>query len=90
MAMARFKGTLPPPTISRSDWTALNDLIGRAMLCDDTCSRLLRRRTRLSILKKSNLPLNLWLRLTSFEDVQDIHEFAATMIVLFGLPDAMM
>jgi hypothetical protein len=77
-------------TISDSDRSALNELIGRAILCDDICSELLKRHTRMEALRKTNLSLNLWLRIMSFDDAQDIHVFATWLIALIGPPDTLM
>jgi hypothetical protein len=77
-------------TISNSDRAALNELIGKAMLYDDLCSVLLKRHTRMEALKKTNLSLNLWLRIMSFEDAQDIYDFASRLVQLLCPQDTLM
>ena len=78
------------PTISNSDRTALNELIGKAMLYDDIRSVLLKRHTRIEALKGFNLSLNLWLRIMSFDDAQDIYDFASRLIKFMCPQDTLM
>jgi hypothetical protein len=77
-------------TISNSDRVALNELIGKAMLYDDLCKVLLKQHTRMEALKEINLSLNLWLRIMSFEDAQDIYDFASRLIQLICPQDTLM
>jgi hypothetical protein len=77
-------------TVSNSDWAALNQLIGQAMLYDDIRSKLLKQHTRKEALDKSNLSLGLWLRIMSIEDTQDLHDLAERLVMLIRPPDTLM
>jgi bacterioferritin (cytochrome b1) len=77
-------------TISKSDRAALNDLIGRAMLYDDLCNKLLKQHTRMEALEEFDLSLNLWLRIMSLGDIPNIYDLAAQLVMLICPSETLM